>query len=165
MQMVEEHPLTIEYALTRREILRNFLRSMVESPRLLGTILLYSSAMGVLALFIRAGIMRAITAGDAIRALACAVGFLIFLPFWAFVRGKTGKRTLTVSCVGISTAIGRLTADIPWSRVRVIEDGPQFVLIARANGNAFFIPNRAFSDAEHREHFLSEVMRWKRANS
>lgn len=42
VKMVEAQPLTIEYALTRPEILRSFVRCAVGSPKFLATILTYA---------------------------------------------------------------------------------------------------------------------------
>lgn len=157
---VEERSLTVEYALTRFEILRSFLHSVADSPKYQGTILLYSGAIGVIRLLLPTTLSRSLTSKDAIGAVAWAVGFLVFIPLWTFIRGKTATRTLTVSRGGISTEIGRLRAQIPWEKVRVVTDTPRFVLIARTSGNAFFIPHRAFSGPEHRDHFLAEIRGW-----
>jgi hypothetical protein len=163
--MIEKHLLTVEYALTRREIFRSFLLSVAQSPKYRGTILLYSVAIGVMALLIRTTISRSIGLMDVIRAVAWAVGFLVFIPIWTSIRGKTAKRTLTVSCDGISTEIGRLKAQVSWDKVKVVTDTSQFVLIARTNGNAFFIPHRAFSGPEQRGHFVTEIQSWLHADT
>lgn len=155
--LVEEQWLTVEYALTRPEILRSFLHSVAEVPKYRVTILLYSAAIGVLTLLLRATLSQSLALKDVIIAVAYAAGFLVFIPLWTLVRGKTANRTLTVSRDGISTEIGRLSTHVPWDKVKVVADTPQFVLIGRTNGNAFFIPNRAFSGPEHRRHFLTEV--------
>jgi hypothetical protein len=146
--MIEEHFLTIEYASTRREIFRSFLRGVAQSPKYRRTILLYSVAMGVMTLLIRRTISRSFTLRDAMGAVAGAAGFLVFIPIWVFIRGKTAKRTLTISRDGISTEIGRLKGQVPWDNARVVTDTPRFVLTARTNGNAFFIPDRAFSGSD-----------------
>ena len=155
--MVEQTSLTVEYALTRREIFRFFLQAMTGSPKFLGTILPYSVAIGIMILLIRAMILRSLTLNDAIIAAAWALGFLMFIPMWTSIRGKTAKRTLTVSSKGISTEIGRIKGQVPWDKVRVINDSAQFVLIARTNGNAFFIPHRAFSGPEARSAFVTAI--------
>lgn len=163
--MVEERWLTIRYALTRREIFQSFVRSAVLSPKYRGTILLYSAAIGFVALSIRATLSRSLTLKDAISAVAYAVGFLAFIPLWVFIRGKTDERTLTVSKAGISTEIGRLKGLIPWEKVKVVTNTPQFVLIARTNGNALIIPHRAFSGLEHLGQFLSKIRGWIRPSN
>jgi hypothetical protein len=102
---------------------------------------------------------------DAIGAAAWAVGTLFFVPLWLFISGKTGKRTLTISSDGISTQIGRLRGQVPWNKVRVVTETPQFVLIVGTTGNAFFIPHRAFAGLEHQGHFVAEIKRWMAAGT
>ena len=163
--MPEQDSLTIEYALSRREIFRSVMRSMTGSPKFLGTILLYSVAIGIMILLIRASILRSLTMKDAIQATAWALGFLIFIPIWSTIRAKTAKRTLTVSKDGVSTEIGRIKGHVSWDKIRVVEDTPHFVLIARANGNAFFIPHRAFHGPDQRGHFVTEIRGWLHADT
>ena len=94
--MVEKHWLTIRYALTRSEIFESFVRSVALSPKYRGIILLYSAAIGLIALLVRATLSRSLTWHDAVSALAYAVGYLVFISLWVFIRGKTAERTLTV---------------------------------------------------------------------
>jgi hypothetical protein len=152
-----EHEVTVEYALTRPEIFRSFLRGATSSPKYLGMILLYAAAIGLLMLMLQAAVSHSVTLKDATIAAAGAIGYLVFIPIWVALRGKTATRTLTVSPDGISTEIGRLRGHVPWDKVRVVTDTPRFVLIARTNGNAFFIPDRAFTSLEHRSQFLTEI--------
>ncbi len=84
------------------------------------------------------------------------------MPLWLFVRGRTGKRTLTVSADGIYTEIGRIRAQIPWRQVKLVTESEQYILIARLGGNSFFIPVRAFSGRDSRDQFLAEIDRWRK---
>jgi hypothetical protein len=163
MENEKAQSLTIEYALTRSEIFRSFLRSMADSPKFRRTILLYSVGFGVINLLLRTIPARSITLMDVTSAAAWAVGLLVFIPLWVFIRGKTTKRTLTISREGISTEIGRHNSQIPWNKISIVTETPRFVLIARANGNALFIPDRAFSGVEHRQHFVAEIKGWMSA--
>ena len=158
--MIEAEPLTIKYALTRSEILRSFVRSAVESRKYLATILAYAVGIAVFGFVLGWSPSRSLSANDGIRALAFGLGFLVLMPLWTFVRGKTATRTLTASRDGISTEIGRLKAQIPWSKVKTVTDTSRFVLIARTNGNAFFVPHRAFSSPVQRNLFLTSVAGW-----
>ena len=156
-KMTEAQALTIQYALTRSEILRSFLRSTLESPKYLATILAYAVGIALFELVLELSSSHSLTARDGIRAAGWGIGSLIVMLLWIFVRGKTAMRTLTVSRDGISTEIGRVKAQIPWSKVRTVTDTSEFVLIARTNGNAFFVPHRAFSDAGQKALFLKSV--------
>jgi hypothetical protein len=163
--MGHEQTFSVQYALTRSEVLRSFLRSLAESPRYRGTIILYSVVVGASTLLIRATPLRSVTVKDAIAALATAAGVLVFIALWVFIRAKTSQRTLTISQDGISTEIGRLKGQIPWNRVKIVKETPQFVLISRTNGNAFFIPHRAFSGIEHQRGFVTALKDWMQAHT
>jgi len=152
--------LTVEYALTRREIFEGFWRSMAGSPKFRNMMLFYSAGFGLFTLLLSAIPSRSVTLKDIIGAVASAVGFLAFVSLSVLLRGKTARRTLRVSRDGISTKIGRLKGQVPWGKVKLVKDTPGFVLIARTNGNAFFIPNRAFSGTEHRSRFLAQIKVW-----
>jgi YcxB-like protein len=152
--------LTIEYALTRREICRSFLQSVAESPKIRRTLLFSSVLVSALTLIPNAVLLRSITLNDATNALKWAVGTLVLFPLGIFIFGKTGKRTFTISPNGISTAIGRLRGQVPWKKVSAVTETAQSVLIVGTSGNAFFIPRRAFSGPEHQGHFVAEIKRW-----
>ena len=79
-----------------------------------------------------------------------------------FVRGKTEERTLSVSEQGISTQIGALDSQLPWTRVKEVKDSGTYILIVGRSGNSFFVPSRAFSGTRERAEFLSEIRRWHR---
>jgi hypothetical protein len=85
---------------------------------------------------------------------------MIFLPLMLFIRGKTSKRSLTVSPEGMSTEIGSIKGQIPWHKLKVIVETESYVLLSRANGNVFFIPSRAFSGPEHQAEFVTEIRGW-----
>ncbi|HTU33258.1 MAG TPA: YcxB family protein [Candidatus Acidoferrum sp.] len=114
------------------------------------------------ALVIRAAILHSFTPMDTLIAVAWGLGWVVFLSIWVTIRGKTAKRTLTVSAHGISTEIGRIKAQIPWAKIKSVADTSKFVLIARTNGNAFFVPNRAFSSPDLRNEFFAKVTDWSR---
>lgn len=142
-----------------------FCVSLAESPRYRSTIILYSIAVGASTLLIRATPLRSVTVKDAIAAVATAAGVLVFMALWVFIRAKTGQRTLTISQDGISTEIGRLKGKIPWKTVKIIKETPEFVLVSRTNGNAFFIPHRAFSGIEHQRGFVTALKDWMQART
>lgn len=107
-------------------------------------IVIYSVALGLLPLFFNGAFSRGVETHDVILAFAWMVGAFTFMPLWLFLRGKTSERTLTVSQNGISTQIGSMKGEIPWSKVKLVAKAHEHVLIVGASGNAFFIPGRAF---------------------
>jgi hypothetical protein len=119
--------------------------------------------MGIVVLMSTGAFSRHLGLHDVYTVFIAAVGFMVFLPIFLFIRGKTSKRSLTISPAGIATEIGSIKGTIPWMKVKVISQGRDFILIARTNGNAFFIPARAFSSPEHRTSFFIQATEW--ANS
>lgn len=82
------------------------------------------------------------------------------MPAYLFLRGKTSMRTLTISPEGLSTEIGKIKAQRPWNYVKVVSESPNYVLIASAGGNAFFIPDRAFATSEQKSEFVASIRKW-----
>lgn len=155
-----EDSLTVEYALTRRENLLAFFRCLAQSPKFRRTILLYAIAATFVPLVVCAPIWRSFTWIDGLVALVYLAAFIPLLSLGVAIRGKSAKRTLTVSSGGIWTEIGRRKAQIPWAKIKSVSDASTFVAIACTNGNAFFIPNRAFSSPDQRHEFLAKVTAW-----
>jgi hypothetical protein len=155
--------VTIKYALTRTEVVRGYFGSLRNSPKYLAVILLYASAMAILFLAGTGAFSRPLTPGDAIVAVAIVVCFIPFLSIWLFIRAKTSIRSLTVSPDGISSQIGKLQAQLPWRKIKIISVTDRSILMARANGNAFFIPNRAFSSTQEKTEFANNIQDWANA--
>ena len=87
--------MNIEYALTRVEIVRGFLRSLGSSPRYLVTVLCYALVMSCISLLVGTGAFsRSLTLKDTVTAVLTAGGFMLFLPVMLFIRGKTSNRSL-----------------------------------------------------------------------
>jgi len=126
-------------------------------------ILIYSGALGLFSLAIRGVFSRPLVLGDVIAFLAWMVGAFLFMPLWLFIRGKTSERTLTVSPEGISTDIGSLEGQVPWSKVKLVEKTGRDVLIVGAAGNAFFIPSRVFQGPEQQTQFIAQIDSWRNA--
>jgi YcxB-like protein len=151
--------MTLEYALTRAEVARGFVVSLRKSPKFRRTILMYAIAVGVFYLLMR-GLQLPLSIRDVLGASAWAIGLLLFMPIWLFIRAKTGRRLLVTSTEGIYTEIGKIHGEIPWRKIRTATHAGRFVLITRKGGNSFFIPNRAFSSPAQRDEFLREVHGW-----
>ncbi len=155
--------MTIKYALTRIEIFRSFLRSLQSSPKFLAMILIYLAAMAVFAVATRGAFSRSLTGRDLTVAIAWTAGAVVSMLLWLFIRGKTDERTLTASPEGISTQIGSLKGQIPWSKVKLVTQTSRHVLIVGATGNAFFIPSRAFEGPDQQTQFMTQIDHWRRA--
>jgi hypothetical protein len=93
----------------------------------------------------------------ALLAIAAMEAFFIGFPQLAF---KPQIRTFTVNETGIETKIGRHSGSVNWSQIKSIEDSQGEIIIARRNGNAFLIPERAFRSQTERTAFLSKINNW-----
>src|SRR5690348_11432667 len=156
--------MTIEYALTRTEIVRGYFRGLRTSPKFLSIILFYAGFFAFVVLATWGAFSRPLTisnvAGDAIAFVAIAACFILLLPAWLFVGAKTSKRSFTISPEGIATRIGILQGQTPWRQIKIASVTEQDVLIARGNGSAYFIPNRAFYSAEEKAEFADKLRDW-----
>ncbi len=157
--------MTIEYALTRTEVVRGFFLGVGTSPKYRNMILLNSGVVGVLVLMERVALYHSFTSRDVLIAAAWALGLIAFMPLWMFVRAKTAKRILTVSLDGIDTEIGKIHGHVPWRKVKLVYRAGKCVIIARSGGNSFFIPDRAFTGPAHRDQFLADIDDWIKADS
>jgi hypothetical protein len=153
--------MTIRYTLSRMENVESFLRGIANSPRFAGTILLYCLSVGIVPIVVTGPGLLHLTIRDLEGLFAWAFGAFCLLTVWLFLRAKNAERTLTTSASGISTQIGPINGQVPWSKVGVVSDTRRFVLIAGRSGNAFCIPARAFENPEERKQFLTEIDQWR----
>jgi hypothetical protein len=153
--------MRITYTLSRTENVRSFLGGIVSSPRIGVPVFFFCVLAGAASLATRAQTVPPLTLQNVARLLGWAFGAFCFLIVWLFLRAKTTERSLTTSEVGISTQIGRLKGEVPWSKIGVVRDTGRFVLLAGRTGNAFFIPARAFENSEAKELFLAEIDQWR----
>ncbi len=153
--------MTIQYALTRAEIAGGFFRGLRASTRFLVTNCIYAVVLSGVILSYSGVFSRPLTYKAGSAALVLILGYFAFMPAFLFLRGKTTLRTLTISQEGIHTEIGKMKADRPWSSIKVVSESNSFVVLAGASGNAFFIPDRAFSGLEQKAEFLAMVRGWK----
>jgi hypothetical protein len=155
--------MTINYSLTRFEIVRTFVAVLPQSPRIFTIVFISSAWPGFVMLLSKHEFSNGLTVWDFLGALIFgSVAFLLLLT-WVFLRAKTRERTLTISEHGVHTEIGRIKADYPWSKVKQIKDVGQYLLVVNRTGNAFFIPDRAFPSAKARTEFLELANEWRRA--
>lgn len=152
--------MTISYSLTRLEIVRTYLYAIPRSPRILTVVLIVSAWPGLEWLYIKGAFSHGLRIVDAIAASFWMLGAFFLLLLWIFIRAKTKVRTLSISERGIYTEIGRIKAEYPWTRVKEIKDIVSYILVVNRSGNAFFIPNRAFTDGDQRAAFLQAMNQW-----
>jgi hypothetical protein len=154
--------MTIHYSLTRIEIARTFVAVLPQSPRILTIVFVASAWPGFVFLFSKHEFSSGLSVWDFLAALIFAALAFLLLLIWVFLHAKTKERTLSISEQGIQTEIGRIKADYPWTKVKQIKDVGQYLLVVNRAGNAFFIPNRAFTTAQARTEFLELANEWCR---
>jgi len=157
--------MTIEYALTRMEVVAGFFLSLRSSPRYAAFLVVIVSALFILVPQVGDGFSHPFTmrdAGSAVLGLMCT--FVLILPLVVFMRAKTGMRLLTISPGGISTKIGSLQGRITWQQIKTVQEKDDYILIAAASGNAFFIPNRTFATRYQKDEFATKALAWARAS-
>ncbi len=161
--MNDGETITIQYSLTRMEIVGYFLRSLPRSPRLLMIVFGSSLLAGFGSLAISTSLRR-VAAGEILDAGGVALGFFCLFVLLVFVQAKTQERTLTVSEEGLSTWIGSMRATIAWTKIATVKSVGRHILIVRATGNSFLIPMRAFQGADQYARFLEVTQEWQRAS-
>lgn len=157
-------PITIKYTLTRMEIVRYFLRSLPESPRMLLIVVGSSLVAGAASLAASGQTLRTHPEGAILNACGLALGVFCFFVLLVFVQAKTRERTLSVSEKGIATWIGSARAAIPWTKISMVKSVGRHVLMVRSTGNSFLIPVRAFENTQQYERFLSVTREWLKAS-
>ncbi|HKT49977.1 MAG TPA: YcxB family protein [Candidatus Angelobacter sp.] len=156
-----ENQITIDYALTRSEAARSYLQAIRQSPEYLRRVVMLAAICGLVQMCFRVLGSRHFGGPEILSAVIVFAVILALLPILLFLTAKTNRRTLTISPDGISTSIGTKSAEIPWKSVKVVKDSGTFILIARTNGNAFFIPNRAFVSPDNRARFMEQIGFWR----
>jgi hypothetical protein len=155
---LDANNMTIQYALTRAEVVAGFFRSFRSSPRYLTFLVVCVLALFIVVPQAGEGFSHPFTmhdAGNAVLGTLCT--FLLLLPLILFIRAKTAMRSLTISPEGISTEVGSLNGRVAWPKIKIVEEKESFVLIASASGNAFYVPNRAFATAEQKAEFVTKA--------
>lgn len=153
--------ITIDYALTRSEVARSYLQAIRQSPEYLRRVVMLAAICGLVQMCFRVLSSRHLGGPEILSAIVVFAVILAVLPSLLFLTAKTDKRTLTISSDGISTSMGTKSAQIPWKTVKIVKDSGTFILIARKNGNAFFIPDRAFVSPNDRARFVEQIGLWR----
>lgn len=156
-----ENQITIGYALTRSEVARSYLQAIRQSPEYLRRVIMLAAICGLVQMCFRVLSSRHLGGPEILSGVIVFAAILFLLPILLFLTAKTSRRTLTISPDGISTSIGTRSAQIPWKTVKIVKDSGTFILISRTNGNAFFIPDRAFVSPDDRVHFMEQVGLWR----
>jgi hypothetical protein len=151
--------LILKYRSSRPEIWRWYWRAW-RRPRGLWRMHLLIFALVVGSMLLNRSRRRPLTPTD--LGLSAAIGLLAvaWLPLWPMIRFKPQERVLNLNEQGASTTIGSKSGTVPWSKIASIEDSGDAISVTRTNGNAFVIPNRAFSSSDERAGCLKLIREW-----
>jgi hypothetical protein len=89
---------------------------------------------------------------------------LACLPLYPQLKFKPQRRVLSIDDQGISTTIGRLSGQLPWSKVDFVRTTEHSVYIVGKNLNAFIVPQRAFLSTQQRDEFVKLCQGWVQAS-
>jgi YcxB-like protein len=81
-------------------------------------------------------------------------------PLILRLRTKKTKRTLSIQPEKLSTQIGKLSGDVPWTKVDTLYVTDEHIFLIRKNMNGFAIPRRAFVDEGQRKEFIQLCERY-----
>ena len=157
--------MTIEYALTRTEVVACFFLSLRSSPRYAAFLVISVLALFIIVPQASEGFAHPFTmreAGSDVLGLVCT--FLLVLPLAVFMRAKTSIRSLTISPEGIATEIGSLQGRVTWQKIKIVLEREDYILIVATTGNAFFIPRRTFATPEQKGEFSTKALAWVKAS-
>ena len=151
--------ITIQYSTSRAEIWRWYWRAWARPLGLWRHHLFVAGSVFLLIYLLAHHGQSALRAATIGGFLALGMVLLLF-PLWPQLKFKSEIRTLSIDHQGISTKVGTWHAVIPWVEVGRIAPGADGIYIEGKNGNAFIVPNRAFTAPQQRVEFLECVARW-----
>ena len=149
--------MTVEYALSRGEVVKAYFYSWRYSSSFRRQMVIVALSIGLFIVCERWLVAGGVHASDLRVGAFWGVGLFAFMPIWLALRAKRGQRRLELSDGGIVTAISGSTMRVPWSALSSVSDAKEFVIIARRNMNAFYVPRRAFADDHERGRFLESA--------
>jgi hypothetical protein len=145
--------MVIEYIADRSDIAAFYSYSRKHSTKF--ALLSYALPIGIVALFL--GVIsfgRRPTTTDWIIALIWGVAIYFQFPRFLRSRTKKNKRILSIQPDKLSTTIGKLSGDVPWTKVDSLNVTDEHIFLIRKNMNGFAIPRRAFVDEAQRMEFI-----------
>jgi hypothetical protein len=111
-------------------------------------------AMAVLLLAEMRSFTPSLNLADWIIALVWGTLFFFLYPLFLRLRTKKSKRTLTIQPDKLSTQIGKLSGDVPWTKMDCLHVTDEHIFLIGKNMNGFAIPRRAFIDESQRTAFI-----------
>lgn len=76
---------------------------------------------------------------------------------------KNSERILAINASGLKTIIGKKSGTRTWDEIHSLKEDKGKIIITGHNGNAFIIPEYAFTDSSERQQFIDDARQWKKA--
>lgn len=146
--------MVIEYIATRRDIAALYSYTRKHSVKLAAMYYGLPLAMAAFVLIDIHSATHTLTLGDGIIALIMGAVFFALFPLILKLRTKKDKRILSIQPERLSTQIGKLRGDVPWTKMDSMHVTDEHIFLIRKNMNGFAIPRRAFVDEGQRTEFI-----------
>lgn len=150
---------TVEYALTRGEVWRWYWQAWAKPAGLWRFQVLVGLIVAIAVTLPYIG--TATVASQFLSTALVAIFTVMFISCcWPQIKYKSQQRKLSIDQVGITTEIGKLREEIPWEKIKNVAQQADTLIITGKNGNAFIVPNRAFTSSVQRDEFLQAAQAW-----
>lgn len=155
--------MMIEYTATPKDVAALYSYTRKHSLKL--ALISYGLPIGlaIIVLVGRLSASHSLTLADWTIALIWGVVFFFAFPLILKLRTKKDKRTLSIQPDKLSTRIGKLSGDVPWTKVDRLYVTDEHIFVIRKNMNGFAIPRRAFGDDTQRGEFVRLCEQYIRA--
>src|SRR2546422_3874392 len=155
--------MTVEYNTSRSEVAAWYWFNWKHNPRLRWAQVRIFAGVVLVMLFLRLR-LAPLASHDVVVACLWGLGVLACLPLYPQLKFKPQRRVLSIDDQGISTMIGRLSGQLPWSKVDFVRTTEHSVYIVGKNLNAFIVPQRAFLSTQQRDEFVKLCQGWVQAS-
>ncbi len=85
------------------------------------------------------------------------IGLMVLFPQLVY---NSAERLMTLDRRGIQVVAGSESIEVCWEEITAITSDGNCVYISRKNGNAFIVPDRAFTSASDRSRFVNSIQEW-----
>jgi YcxB-like protein len=149
--------MEIRYTASRRDVGALLKHNLRHSARLWAILLGLAMFPAAFNALIALASRREITRDGVVTGLILGALAAVALPLIGRLRTKRDERVLTIGPEGIRTSIGKLSGEVPWSKVAAVDVTAEYVFITGKNANGFAIPARAFATPAERTEFLRQI--------
>ena len=151
--------VTIRYSLRRADVWRAYSRQWRKGWTLKAAQVVIAGSVFYVTLTCLAG-GKPVQPDQIVSAALVTAAVVAFLPLYPLLMFKPQERVLTIAPRGISTTIGRHSAEVEWRRIESISSEGDRIYIVGKSQKAFAVPDYAFGSADDREKFLHLATQW-----